>query len=432
MMSVFVVMPLNFLLYFGTFIFSYRKSGLTIYSFVWLIYSIFAAFSVYLCLSGLYWSVMYTSSYEYEPLSPIPFFINYFCVYLILMPLNKIKVEKMNFSTLLYSRRNWNIVYVLFAIDIIYALIKLTQLKTAISFGFGNIHSMGGDNISDLYYSGNPLAKLFNSIGRFSHVMIVPFVLLYIFRGYKCAECSKKFLVSYLIVFLFNALSIGLTTGSRANLFFGILNLSFFFILFWNTMSYRFRRKVLWVAVAVVAILFVVVAQITEERFGENVKRTAVDSIYEYLGETFPVLGYEYWDKVNFTGGKRLFSEFFSLFDSSFKAGDKSDWYHYTGVRVDWFKTVYGDLYIEFGPVLPVIILFIIAFSFTIYLRKGSGVSCYRISVIYKYYSFSVGGIFGFLNMCSIFDIVVIFLTFLMPYFLQKQFCSKSIVNTLD
>lgn len=63
-------------------------------------------------------------------------------------------------------------------------------------------------------------------------------------------------------------------------------------------------------AVAVVAILFVVVAQITEERFGENVKRTAVDSIYEYLGETFPVLGYEYWDKVNFTGGKRLFSEF--------------------------------------------------------------------------------------------------------------------------
>lgn len=225
MMSVFVVMPLNFLLYFGTFIFSYRKSGLTIYSFVWLMYSIFAAFSVYLCLSGLYWSVMYTSSYEYEPLSPIPFFINYFCVYLILMPLNKIKVEKMNFSTLLYSRRNWNIVYVLFAIDIIYALIKLTQLKTAISFGFGNIHSMGGDNISDLYYSGNPLAKLFNSIGRFSHVMIVPFVLLYIFRGYKCAECSKKFLVSYLIVFLFNALSIGLTTGSRANLFFGILKL---------------------------------------------------------------------------------------------------------------------------------------------------------------------------------------------------------------
>ena len=72
-MSVFVVMPLNFLLYFGTFIFSYRKSGLTIYSFVWLMYSIFAAFSVYLCLSGLYWSVMYTSSYEYEPLSPIPF-----------------------------------------------------------------------------------------------------------------------------------------------------------------------------------------------------------------------------------------------------------------------------------------------------------------------------------------------------------------------
>lgn len=90
-MSVFVVMPLNFLLYFGTFIFSYRKFGLTIYSFVWLMYSIFAAFSVYLCLSGLYWSVMYTSSYEYEPLSPIPFFINYFCVYLILMPLNKIK-----------------------------------------------------------------------------------------------------------------------------------------------------------------------------------------------------------------------------------------------------------------------------------------------------------------------------------------------------
>ena len=47
-MSVFVVMPLNFLLYFGTFIFSYRKSGFTIYSFVWLMYSIFAAFSVYL------------------------------------------------------------------------------------------------------------------------------------------------------------------------------------------------------------------------------------------------------------------------------------------------------------------------------------------------------------------------------------------------
>ncbi|TWV15117.1 oligosaccharide repeat unit polymerase [Bacteroidaceae bacterium HV4-6-C5C] len=428
-MSIFIVMPLNFLLYFGSFISTYRKNGLSIASFVWLIYSIFAAFSIYLCLSGLYWKVMYSSVYEYEPISPIPLLLNYLCVYFILKPLDKIQLSKLNFSCLVYSRRNWNIIYVLFAIDIIYALIKIMQLKTAISFGFGNLHDMGGEYISTLYYEGNPLAKLFNALGRFSNIMIVPFVLLYIFKGYKNGKCSKKILIFYFFVFIFNALSIGLTTGSRANLFFGLLNLSFFFLLFWSDLSKKTKKRILFGVIIIVTMLIVVTTQITKERFDDNLKRTAMDSVFEYLGETFPVLGYEYWNKAEYTGGQRLFSDFFSLFDNNFIPKDSDYWYHYTGVRLDWFKTIYGDLYIEFGPILPVIILFILAISFTAYLRSGSGVSCQRISVIYRYYSFCIGGIFGFINLSSIFDITVVLLTFMIPYFLKKQFCFIPIIK---
>lgn len=425
-MSVFFVMPLNFLWYFATFIYFYKKYGFTICSFIWLLYSVFAAFSVYLCLSGLYWEVMFTSTYEFAPLSPIPLFLNYLCVYLILMPLNKIRFEKINFSCINYSKRNWNIVYILFSIDIIYALIKLNQLRTAISVGFGNLHGMGGDYISALYYEGNIFLSLFNSIGRFTHIMIVPFVILFVVRAFKQAKCSKKFLFSYLIVFLFNSLSIGLTTGSRANLFFGIINLSFFIILFWRDLSRKFKKYIAYGLFFVSLILITVTAQITEERFGNNLKRSAMNSIYEYLGETFPVLGYEYWGNINHTGGERLFSEFYRLFDDNLKNRDANYWYHLTGARMDWFKTLYGDLYVEFGPIIPVLILFIIAFLFTAYLRGGSGTSCERISVIYKYYSFCIAGLFGFIGFSTIFDVTILCLIFTTPYFIKKQFCNKN------
>lgn len=196
-------------------------------------------------------------------------------------------------------------------------------------------------------------------------------------------------------------------------------------MLFWKDLSHKLKRNILYGLFVLFSILIIVIAQITEERFGDNVKRSAMNSIYEYLGETFPVLGYEYWGNINYTGGERLFSEFYRLFDGNVKGGDADYWYHQTGARMDWFKTLYGDLYVEFGPIIPIVILFVIALLFTAYLRNGSGCSCERISVIYKYYSFCVAGLFGFIGFSTIFDVFILILIFTTPYFIKKQFCNK-------
>ena len=423
-MNVNFVLSLNFLAYFVSFIRCYRKYGISIVSFVWLIYSVFAVFSVYLCASGLYWDVMYTSVPLYAPISLIPYIMNYICVFILLKPLEKIYKGNIKFYLFKYTKKNWTLVHWVLFFDVVYALIKIYQFKIAYSYGFGNFHSLGGNVQGELFYGGNVFLLLLNYIGRFSHLTLIPFILIFVINGYIKGFCTKKTMKLFVAFYIFNALSIGLTTGSRANLFFGILNIAFFLNLFWNDITLKIKRNFFLIFSVIISFVFWVTMQITNERFGQNVKRTAIESIYEYLGESFPVLGYEYWGNVRFTYGERLFNDFYKMLDSSIKSRDADSWASYIGARVDYFKTLYGDLYIEFGPFIPIIIIWLIAYSMRRYLTRKS-IGGEKIGVIYWYYSLCTGGLFGFLGLLSIFDVFVLFCTFFIVKVIRIQFLHR-------
>ena len=423
-MDVNIIMVLNWGMYFATFLRSQKHHGLTVSSFLWFVYSLFAVFSIYLCASGLYWRVVQTNSMEFATLSPIPFLMNYMCVYILLMPLQKIRFINFDVFRFKYSKTNYSFIIALLLIEFTYSVMKLNQFGIALSYGLGNFHDLGGDLQNTIYYGENPILLLINYLGRFCHAIIMPFIMIYIVNGALCRKISKSFLALFIIIYIVNTFVVGLTTGSRAELFFSILNVSFFVILFWDKISKKIRSQIFIGGGIFCSAIVFFTSQITEERFSDGAI-TPIESVYRYLGETFPNLGYEYWDRANYTEGKRLFPDWYTFFDSNFRSRDADYWCYYTKTRVDYFKTLYGDLYVEFGPIVPFFLILFISLLMTKYIR-GKTIGTEKIGLIYWYYSICTGGIFGFLHLSSFQDYLIIVVALCVTKVLKMQFLTQS------
>lgn len=59
------------------------------------------------------------------------------------------------------------------------------------------------------------------------------------------------------------------------------------------------------------------------------------------------------------------------------------------------FKTIYGDLYIEFGEFLPLVIVTFISLLFSLFLGKRN-ISFWKMALVYWYFDLILQGVFGF------------------------------------
>lgn len=188
-------------------------------------------------------------------------------------------------------------------------------------------------------------------------------------------------------------------TGNRAGMFYLLVNLTFFFFIIKQYLSKKALHRILFLASVITIILFSITMDISEERF-EHTDLGTIGKIQRYFGEVFPNLGYQYWEHVkNHTFGARKFFTYYSLFTDSnglnLQGFDESFsyWSYITGVDTTLFKTVFGDLYIEFGTIGAICFSTILSLILFILTRKYPP-SIYNIPFFYYYYAFCTNLIF--------------------------------------
>jgi oligosaccharide repeat unit polymerase len=420
------VMIINFSLYFGTFLWSIKKYHVAISSLLWLVYSIFAAFSVYLCYTKLYWDYQETaSSLTYSNLNILPYILNYICVFFIINPIKKINYNNLSFNRIIYKKNDINLLSFILVIELMYTILKLFQLKIAIIYGLGNMHDLGGNTIDNLYYGNNIILKYFNYIGKFCTKVIMPFIFIYIINGYIRKFISKRLLIVFTAFYVINTLIVGLTTGSRAELFFSMFTLISYIVLFWYKITLRNRKIITSFTILLFIIIYFFTSQITSQRV-INDKRSsisAVDNLIKYCGESYLNLGFEFWNNAKFTNGNRMFGEILGLFNHT-QPKEDGYWIIYTGTRIDYFKTIYGDLYVEFGIIKPVFFCLILSLIIKLYL-KGKEIGCEKICFINLYLITCIGGIFNFVGFNTIIDITYLLLALYTSSLLKKRFMNK-------
>ena len=146
-----------------------------------------------------------------------------------------------------------------------------------------------------------------------------------------------------------------------------------------------------------IGIIMVYSIVISFARLEDTSTETPFYSVIRYFGEAFPNLGNLFWGEVTrHPYGTRLFPYLFGLtyIEESVQDG-YAFWQMFTGVPVLNFKTIYGDLYIEFGEFLPLVIVTFISLLFSLFLGKRN-ISFWKMALVYWYFDLILQGVFGF------------------------------------
>ena len=396
-----IILVINSIIYILTFIFFYRKDKMCVSTLLWLYYAFFSIFGAILVYDGLYFHVMdglVIEQNRIEHVSCVPYILLYFTFYMFVTPFRNFKLSKIDIIHIGIKKTSFlKFCNLCCYFEIIYVVVKVIQVGIVGTIGFGNFHDMtvndgGGDAI---LYSGplGPVMHLFNNIGRFINLVFIPYVLVYLTYNYVKGILPKSTFLKCFIPYSVSLLLKGVVGGSRGDLFFSLLEVLFYYLLFKNYIGISIRRKIRVLALVGISLLLVVMVMITNERFGES-NITIWAFILRYLGEMWPNLGYEYWDRVN----EHPYGDFlFSTFGNN-EEDIRIYWFYTTGIHTWWTFTILGRLYFEYGKLLAILIILCIGF----YIRKVLNKK--------RYYLSDVGMIAFLYNLCvsSLFNFVII------------------------
>ena len=144
-----------------------------------------------------------------------------------------------------------------------------------------------------------------------------------------------------------------------------------------------------------ILLLGTVVMAISNSRY-EKATASSSNMILRYLGETYPNIGYVYWNNVKqHPMGKMAFSKFYELIDEDFSKKFKTRglaeghefWGNYTGVPVLYFKTGYCAMYIEFNAILGFVVIVFVSMLMRWYVNSiGKKYRLMDIALVYFYF----------------------------------------------
>lgn len=404
-----LLIALNAIVYLLTSIYFYKKDGLTIHSFLWFYISLFALGSVNLLRNGLYFRVM--ESHQFSPsdqISIVPYILCYILNFIMLYPIRKIRIANISYLPHRGKYVDQLIDFVLI-IEILYLVLKMCQMTVVLSYGLGAFHDLGSDSQNQILYGSYRFLQYFNYLGRYVNTVIMPMLLAYQLLAYKNhLERFGKFKILFYL-FCLNSCLVGLVAGSRATITFGFLNILFFCILFKNIYPRSFFKKLKGLFIFFLAFFLFLFVVIALQRMGDEM--TGYESMARYSGESFLNLGYEYWNLcMQHTKGLITFG--------SFIPGSKDLAYYLSNVHTYWFATVYGYLFVDFGPYIPLLFAFLLSISINKFIKKGFTIS--KLCLILYYYQLCYQIPFGWsFNALDVFMVVSMII---LPYIVSKLF----------
>lgn len=417
-----MALVLNFALYFITFLFEYRKEKITLYTFLLLEYSVISLMGLYSFYTGIYENIF--GPKNIDSLSIIPYVLCYLFFLIFFKPLSKLRIKDINIPNTRIINKFINF---WFLIIILYTGLKLSECIVALSTGMGQMYEdrhINGETLFD--YSGNILLRRINSIGAVLINTTIPLVIVYCISIINKKSASLKTYIMIILCFIPLLLQ-GISFGSRGIMFGVFIKMVFYYIVLKDYISKKIKRYIFLLGVSITLIMLFYSLIITYERFGND--QNAFSGIARYFGECFPNLGFIFWDNVKeHPMGERLFPDILDVDLTRFWFSVDSMyayWWNRTGVPVLNFKTLFGDMYIEFGVIG--------AFIFAIIMNRIMNKVIYLKTVPYYFLSycaiyFQIAAI-GFAGLTQIggFNNVLIIVAFVINsslYFYDKKYKS--------
>lgn len=397
-----LVLVANFFLYFCCFfIFCYRCKHKNISSILWIEYAIISFLGVYTLHVGIYEDVFGTKNED--SLTIVPYLLCFISYYIVINPFRKAKVY-----SLVYPSSNIvnKIILVWASVMVLFLILKIYEAGVSMAMGLGEAYDARhnvGDRVFD--YSSIPILAKINTLGYIFKSSVTPFLMFVFVKNIR----ERKNMIFLVLCFAPDILA-GIAGGSRGALFNAFMVMLFYYILFRRFIPIKILRRIKYIGVFFVfAIVFYSIV-ITIDRY-QDASQTS-SGILRYFGESYPNLGFYFWDKVRLHPmGLRFFPEIIrpellTNWDST--NGMYLYWERITGVPVLIFKTLFGDLYIEYGVVGAFVVVLILCLLLSRVLRKG--VAFYNISYVLFFYQIVVFGFAGLTQIGGFNNIIIMFM----------------------
>lgn len=416
-----IVFVVNFALYFLWFCREYRKKcQLSVYNFMILVYTIFALAGIIIVRNGIYSKEI--TSFNPDNISIVPYilcFVSFIVLFNPLKRINNINIEEYEIFKNKGIRKFINIWIILF---LIFGVIKVIELKITSSMGLDEAYyerHIEGSNIFN--YSG-PLRYL-NSFIITIQGTTVPLVMFYSLVGIIKKKISTR-KSAFLIALCFCPELIGdIAKGDRGSIFMTMFCFIFFILIFWKYLSFKVKKKI-FLILSLLIICGGVYFWIISLQRAESGNYDPLITLYRYFGEPFPNLGILIWDHVKYNpNGERLFSAFYPSHGFTDTNIAVEYWWGKIGVPTYYFKTIFGDLYIEYGVYKTLGIIFILSWCFNKVLSKLR-INFVTLPLLYYYFQICVYAFAGWTKAewGALYQLIcVIFFIVLAPKFIKKK-----------
>lgn len=399
----------NFILYLFYFLYIYRKEErLTVYSIIFLYQTFISFMGLYTFETGIYQKTF--GRHTEAELSLAPYLLNFVCFLIISHPLKDFEAGQ------LQPNKEQEKVYSLIStfvcvITVVYSIVLYLYSNLIGGLSYADQYNMA--RVGEMTTFGNPILDFI--LNRFYQILLllIPFAFAYNFIRLSRRKNVKKSTIIILLIFLPQFLSC-VVMAARGRMFFLFTQIVFFIVLFYPLFNIKFKRNIKRFGMIFIVIACFYSYLISSSRF-ENSNQSTIHGIARYFGEPYPNLSISYWNasEINHPYGLRQFYGICKYFNDDLRIdkglGIRQDYWSYrTKVPIQNFKTLYGDLYVEFGHFIPFLVLGLTACIYVYLRRRVHGVM--KVVAMYFCYKICVMGLFDNVAEFGVIEIILVFL----------------------
>lgn len=418
------VLIFNALLYIITAAFFYKKDGqFTIRTLIFLLYSIFAIAGIYTIYDGTFFSTFGT--YSLTNLDLLPYIANYAIVLVLTLSIGNVN-QTVVYPNIRYfnSRIIKKIESFVIVISLIYVFMQFEVASILSSYELGEIYQSAHDG--DLLIKF-PSPWMNVAYFRTMQILDILYPVIYLIEFAKLTTGKDaKYSITILLLILIPRIMGCAIMANRGGIIFNTASFVFFMVVFWKELPKKIKLIFKNGSILFLTLIVFYLAAISISRLSDN-QAEAGNSVLRYFGEAFPNLGLRVWETSDrYLFGMRTFPTIYSFFSDIPNVVTQAEgngmkhiiFEQISGFPIINFKTFYGDLYCEWGPLLPFVImsLYLLILRF---LKSKLKNSIFSLLMTYTVYMALVWGVFNANKICET-EIENIFTLFLIGYFLKK------------
>lgn len=389
----------------------YRTLDLRILMYIWTAFMCFMG--AYTYAVGIY---QRTWGHATDVLSPIPYVLNYFFVYILLYPLRNIVLNLKNIRIEDSSSVNTFITFstIIFAGYVVFTIVDFIYCYT-FDFAelYANQHDEGGING---FWANTPGFRTLYYIVSEYYKTVFPAYIIYHISKYLQSGGTVK-LILHLIIALLPFLLSKLQNGSRGGIFFFVFDLLFFYYIYRDKIPFQLKKYIKYFAVLVFWGGYLLSLSITESRFDKSYTESnemTENAIIRYFGEAAPNLCFEVWDKdPEPLMGQRFYKNIFDFFSlSPQKMNGTEEWYYFetqTKCPIWAWKTMFGEVYIEFGIIGAFLFILLLSYFFIKKIKYNNIGYC---SLLFFYWEICVGSPINYVKASSLYLYTILYIFF--------------------